>query len=88
MNTIFYFRVSEDESINPCATLDARNKISELLIKLKFSWIDMVGGQSAFDGDIGLFELFEFIVNATVKKNGYNLLDLKHCPNPGTGLFM
>ena len=84
---IFYFRVglhknpSEEYDI-----LDARNAINDALELYKFKHIDSTGGQSAFKPK-GLFDVFKFIVELIAERNKINIIDIKHCDDPGLGLF-
>jgi hypothetical protein len=86
-NMMFYFRVWEDETTDPCAILHARNKIGAALEFFGFYWVDATGGQAAFDTHRKDFEKFKGIVRLVEKMEHLNVIELRHCPYPGTGLF-
>ena len=83
---VFYFKVDEDENVNQCATIIARDAIATQLAHLGFTWVEATGGQCAFV-DNNHFELFAQIVRSTAEARGFNVIDLKHCEDPGAGLF-
>ena len=85
--TVFYFRVLEDETINKCATLLARDDIAETLAVFGFDWLEMQHGQACFESN-GNFSLFKKIVEKIVKYGKYNLVTIGDIPDPGYGLFL
>jgi hypothetical protein len=91
-NKIFYFRVvypkdyDHDKPVVHCDILDNRNTINDVLSVYSFKHLDSTGGQSAFKPR-GLFDVFKFIVELTAKENNINITDIKHCDDPGLGLF-
>lgn len=87
MSTIYYFRVFENEELDPCATLIARENIVDALSHYDFKWLDCTGGQASFE-PIGDFAVFENVVRVVARINQYNLLSVTHCLDPGVGLFL
>ena len=84
---IFYFRVGIDtDTKNKYDLLDARNLINATLEIYNFKHLDSTGGQSAFKPR-GDFKVFKFIVELVAEKNKIIMRDVKHCDDPGLGLF-
>lgn len=84
---MFYYQVDEPTDENVCANLDARNHIADFLKTAGFIIYDTTGGQASFY-DEGDFNIFQKIVKSIAKIYNYNVVELKHCVDPGLGLFM
>ena len=85
--TVFYFRVTADETFDRCATLLAREDIAETLAVFGFDWLEMVNGQACFESN-GNFKLFKQIVEKICELECYNLVKVANIPDPGVGLFL
>lgn len=86
---IYYFHVDEDDTVNPCATIDARNMITIALQKIGFEWIESTGGQCVFEAVVDplMWAIFKRTVNNIATRESYNLVSVKLCEDPGLGLF-
>lgn len=82
---IFYFRVKYDPTLNN-DPFDDRNVIAEELAKDGYQFVDMTGGQAAYEPNDN-FSAFEHIVRSTAKKKRIPLQTVTFCEYPGLGLF-
>lgn len=83
---IFYFRVKYDTIIDNDPFID-RNIIAEVLSKHGYQFVDMTGGQAAYEANDN-FTDFEHIVRRTAKKHNIPLQTITFCEYPGLGLFL
>ena len=74
---MFYFRVK---------TFEERSVLATMLTEIGYSFIDMTGGQAAFE-PLGTFYKFESFIKRYCELVDIKVLEIKECEYPGLGLF-
>ena len=73
-----------------CQDIDDRNVIAQALDRAGYSWLEMTGGQAAYQSiepAIHNFELFRMIVLAEALHHSIMVLEIRYTQDPGLGLF-
>lgn len=74
---IYYFRTD---------TFENRNLVAEFLEQYGYNWIDASGSQISFEKNND-FKRFTFLIQSFCYLNDIVIHDIKHCKDPGIGLF-
>ena len=78
MDKIFYCRID--------GSIEQRFILEQALNLRGFKYVDVCGLQMAFEPN-GRFSIFKKMIDIISKEEGINILEIKHCYDPGIGLF-
>ena len=73
-----------------CESINERNVITQALDRAGYSWLEMTGGQAAYqpiEPEIYNFDAFRTFVLAEALHHSIHVLEIRYTQDPGLGLY-